>query len=85
MKQNVKCGATYIGQTGWSVEVRIREHFSRPREYKIGEHIEKIGYKRDDFTVKLLHRENSYGKRLILEHIEITKMMEKWKNDRSLI
>ena len=67
------------------MEVRIKEHFSRPKESKIGEHIEKTGHKRDEFTVKILHKENNYGKRLILEHIEITKMMEKLKNNKILI
>ena len=74
-----KCGVSYVGQTGRSIETRLKEHFSRPKDSRIGEHIEKTGHTREDCKIKLMHNENNFGKRIILEHIEITKKMQQKK------
>ena len=79
------CGAVYIGQTARNVGIRIKKHFARPKESKIAEHLQKTGHTQNDFTVKLLHKEVNFGKRIILEHIEINKMIEKNYVNKSLI
>ena len=80
------CPATYIGQSGRKLRIRVSEHVNavkkgRPTESAFADHLLQTGHSFDELTgVSLLHHENK-GRRLnALESIEIIKA----KHDASI-
>ena len=71
-------GAVYIGETGRQLKIRAEEHRKAWEKGKLGgsafaNHLITSGHKFIKGSEALLHRENSYRKRLALEHIEIIR------------
>lgn len=71
------CEKTYIGETGRSVQVRLKEHIA-DEKYKrtksaLAEHTLETNHGILFDKTKLIHRENHYLKRKIKETIEIVK------------
>ena len=73
------CPATYIGQSGRKMRIRIAEHTNavrknRPTESAFAAHLLETGHSFDELTgVSLLHCENKGRRLTALENIEITK------------
>lgn len=72
------CGSNYIGQTGRSIELRLREHkgdckHKRITKSAVAEHTGLTGHKMDFDNARVLARVPHYFPRIIREAIEIEK------------
>jgi hypothetical protein len=78
---SVKCGdcrGVYVGETGRQLCVRVAEHKKAWERGNVGEsafadHLISSGHSFSNNSVHLLHRKDSYFKRIALEHIEIIR------------
>ena len=74
------CSAVYIGQSGRSINVRVKEHrnsiLNNNKNTGISTHCIENNHFIDTNNIKLLHSENK-GKRLnLLEQLEIKKSLQ---------
>lgn len=79
-----KCPATYIGETGRQLNIRVKEHVKNYCGKSVfGNHLQysKHSFKNPN-NIHLLHQENLKHKRLALETIEIIKHINN-KNDKN--
>jgi hypothetical protein len=72
------CQGVYIGETSRQLNIRVAEHKKAWEEGVVGksalaDHLINSGHSLREGSEKLLHKENSYFKRLALEHIEIVR------------
>ena len=72
------CGGVYIGETGRQMKIRVAEHLEAWRKGRVGvsafaDHLINSNHSFRDGSEELLHRENSFCKRIALEHIEIIR------------
>lgn len=74
------CPVAYVGRTTRSLEVRIKEHLSRPEKSAFGHH---INFSKHNFSPtknsKILHNipVNNYRKMNLLEDLEILRELQK--------
>ena len=82
----VDCPATYIGQSGRKLRIRVAEHMNavrknRPNDSAFAAHLLETGHSFDELSgVSLLHWENKGRRLTALENMEIIKA----KNDASV-
>ena len=72
------CKGFYIGETGRQMKTRVAEHLKAWKKGRVGEfafadHLINCGHRFKEGSEELLHKENSYFKRIALEHIEIIR------------
>ena len=72
------CNSDYIGETSRQLKIRVEEHLKPLEKGKLGEsafadHLISNGHSFNEESATLLHKENSYRKRLALENIEIVR------------
>jgi hypothetical protein len=72
------CKGVYIGETGRQLKLRLSEHKKALSKEKIGvsafaDHLISAGHSYREGSEVLLHREDSYFRRIALEHIEIVR------------
>lgn len=68
------CNAAYVGQTGRSFEMRLKEHISSDKKSSVYEHIHNHNHKVDIDNLKILHKCNKNKKLNLLECLEINKL-----------
>ena len=72
------CRGVYIGETSRQMKVRVDEHFKAWSSGNLGksafaDHLINSGHSFREGSGKLLHKEYSYRKRIVLEHIKIIR------------
>lgn len=72
------CKGVYTGETGRQLKLRLSEHKKAWEKKKMGvsafaDHLISAGHSYREGSEVLLHKEDSYFKRIVLEHIEIVR------------
>jgi len=85
-KIDCSCGKSYIGETGRSLKIRIKEHAAdikneRSRTSALAEHSSKTNHHVCLEDAKVIAREDNYQKRKIREAIEIIKCPQNLNRD----
>ncbi|KAF2889777.1 hypothetical protein ILUMI_16396 [Ignelater luminosus] len=68
------CNAVYIGETGRSIETRVKEHIRNNTISNFGRHLSENQHTYNKENTKLLHQYNKGYKLLLLEALEIEKI-----------
>jgi len=85
-KIDYSCGKSYIGETGRSLKIRLKEHAvdiknERSRTSALAEHLSKTKHHVCLEDAKVIAREDNYHKRKIREAIEIMKFPQNLNRD----
>jgi predicted GIY-YIG superfamily endonuclease len=85
-KIDCSCGKSYIGETGRSLKIRLKEHEAdikneRSRTSALAEHSSKTKHHVCLEDAKIIAREDNYQKRKIKEAIEIMKFPQNLNRD----
>lgn len=80
------CPAFYIGETGRSIEARVKEHLeawekNRPKKSAFAAHLLEKGHRYEKGSETLLHEESCYRRRIALENLEIVKHQKMNEDD----
>ncbi|XP_050532593.1 uncharacterized protein LOC126900718 [Daktulosphaira vitifoliae] len=80
------CGKSYIRQTGRAIATRIKEYekdvdYQRTEKLSVAEHAKNKGHDIQFDKVKILNKENHFGKRMYKEAIEIEKCPENFNRE----
>lgn len=75
------CNSCYIGETGRSIEIRIKEHLRDRINSEFGKHLFNEGHSINNEKSKLLHRCNKGIKLKLYEALEIDRRKKKKNND----
>ena len=83
------CGKVYIGETGCSLQVRLKEHcadifYGQSKTSTIVEHSQNTNHQICIEYAKVIATEDHYNKRHIRESIEIEKHPQNLKRDDGL-
>ena len=83
------CSATYIGETGRTLKVRMAEHKravkSKDPPNGIAVHVQKTAHNINWQEARILARENNWGRRRVLEALEIQQRRPKMNLDAGLL
>ena len=83
------CSATYIGETGRTLKVRMAEHKravkSKDPLNGIAVHVQKTAHNINWQEARILARENNWGRRRVLEALEIQQRRPKMNLDAGLL
>jgi len=85
-KIDCSCGKSYIGETGRSLKITLKEHAAdikneRSRTLALAEHSSKTKHHVCLEDAKVIAREDNYHKRKIREAIEIMKFRQNLNRD----
>jgi len=85
-KIDCSCGKSYIGETGRSMKIRLKEHTAdikneRSRTSALAEHSSKTKHHVCLESARIIAREDNYHKRKIREAIEIMKYPQNLNRD----
>jgi hypothetical protein len=84
------CSKVYIGESGRSVKVRLKEHcadiiYDRTKKYSVAEHSHKSNHQICIEDAKVIAMEDHYNKRHIREALEIEKHPQNFNKDDGLV
>ena len=75
------CDATYVGETGRALKVRLKEH-RHPRKSHVGQHLKEHQHQFKDEEASVLHTEGNWWKRGIAEAYFIEQERPTLNQDR---